>query len=365
MKGSWKNVSILALSTSLIVTGCQFSSSVEKEPEKIPKTNGHSSSKTEFIPQKITAGHIKVDKIAGWINDDEIVFTALQGTQTLLKKMNVRSGSQTTLYESPSAISSVYINPDQSRLIIHSSVSNEKAEITVLRSDGSKLYTLALPSAEIHIEWNSFNQDQFLVTTFAEDWSFRCYVVDSALYTAEELNTAQPFPQWHSKEKFLYLAWDRKTSGQSAPLIIDDISEQEKRVLKEHVIEFKQKENVLVTLEMISEDEGKYTFYNRSLKNSHSFEVPLLENASGWTLPQTGISEKKNIFAAVVPRVDEEGKDSFRLIQYNWKTGESETILKNIPNELIQLSPDADWCLIGNRLEKIINMRSKKIYNLL
>ncbi|PLT29190.1 hypothetical protein [Peribacillus deserti] len=364
MKGSWKSVCILPLSISLIATGCQFSSSDQKEPVKIPKAHGHASSNHTSIPKKINAGEEQIDKIAGWINDEEIVFSTLQGTQSLLKKMNVKSGSQSILYKSPSVISSVYISPDQSRLVIHSSLSNKKAELHVIKADGSELYTIALPSTEIHIAWNPFNEDQFLVTTFAEDWSFRCFAVDSKEQTVEDVNSAQPFVQWHSNEEYLYLDWDQEKTDKSAPLMSKQISGQSKTVIKNRVIEFKQEEDGLVTLENNSSGEGKYTFYDKDLREIGSFKVPLLESMSGWILPQTD-NGSNHKFAAVIPNYKRDGNETYQLIQYNWKTGKRTIIIKDSPNEPIQLSPGGNWCLMGNRLEKIINLETKEIFNLL
>jgi hypothetical protein len=135
------------------------------------------------------------------------------------------------------------------------------------------------------------------------------------------------------------------------------------------VYQFSAFYNLLMTITVNKKDTSKaiYTFYNKEEKPISHFSIPQLSKFSDWLVPSYDYNDKKGQFMTLSP-LESGDLDSyskgFDLVIYNLKKGSSKIIIKGLKNEPLDFSPSGDACLFGNNFDKIINLKNKKMVNL-
>jgi hypothetical protein len=84
-------------------------------------------------------------------------------------------------------------------------------------------------------------------------------------------------------------------------------------------------------------------------------------------VPYNDLTEKKGEFITLKPVKSAEAdayREGFELVSYDIENGSSNVIMKNLNNEPILLSPSGEAVLFGNRFEKVIDLKTKELREL-
>ncbi|WP_409289266.1 hypothetical protein [Peribacillus sp. SCS-37] len=347
---------MLLCSVSML-SGCNFSDEAGKEPAKKPQKEERQVSST-LNPRTISSKQYKMTEIAGWLNQETIVFTALQGSQSKAVKHNIKTGEESILFEGAFPISSIKLSPDRKQFLIQTSSRDGKMELLAISGNGEKLHTLSLPAAEVSIQWNPFRSGEYLASAFDRDWTFSGYIVDTSAQKVEEIRMEVPFLQWNSEKEFLFKDIGKDPAKETGPLLAEAADGHGKRKLLDNVLFFQRDRDVLAVLSQEGPEKGRLSFFGPGMETYHKFPLALPPGQSASL--HLSINPEKAICAAIVPA--ESGR--FELVVFNWKTGTKLTILKDCPDEPISLSPDGTVCLMGSQLEKAVSLGDHKIYPL-
>lgn len=370
-----KSVTILVIVSMSLLSGCWERPSTHQpniqQEEETGKKNGVESEHLEskkIRPLSVSEGEFEV--VIGWLNDETIVYLSTLEQRSILTTYNIFSGTTVTLYESESPIASVDISPSKEKLLIHTSPSNNKAILTIIDLEGTELISKSIVSSEIMCEWNSYNEDQVLISQFNEEWEFQVSIFNIKENKLSKLSLNEPFANWLNKDELIYLDWDEFEPSLFAPVVKQGSSEQKGEQLDfANVFKLFSFNDILLTISVVdsNQDKAVYTFYSNQLKALQEFTIPQLTSFSDWLIPYHDFNHKKKQFITLSPVTSGEAdiyQDGFQLVKFNLDDGKKSVLLEDIDNCPISISPDGKYCLFGNQLESIINLDLKTINEL-
>lgn len=293
----------------------------------------------------------------GWIDDKTILYSAMKDEQYYLFAYDVSSEMKKELFSTNEMISEASVSFNKEYILVYSSDNTSNANIRIISTKGEELFVVSVPSMEISISWNPFDENTILVDSFEEDWSFKTYIIHIKDNKIEEINVPQPFAQWYSKESLLYINWDIELSQVAAPLMKYTIQTGEQELLFEDVMSFQKEEDVLLLIRENKEDisKVKYEFYNNVNTKINDIQLSVTESYSDWyALPYNFVSGKQSILTFIQhePAFNQENL----LLSYDWKNGEHTIVMEGLEPAPISCSPNGEYCLYGYTLENIIKM---------
>lgn len=329
--------------------------SIKEEPREEMKAK---------LPIPVKSGDFNT--VSGWLNGDTIVYVTDSNDGSDVYSYQLSSGEQQLLFDSDAPIVSVLISPSKEYLLIHSSPSSNEARLTVLTNTGREIFTDRLPSSELNLEWNLFNENLVLVSTFTEDWNFSVWQLDIEKGNKSKVHLPQPFGIWIDRDKLLYLDWDLDAPTLTAQLKQFDIVTGESQDYLKDIYQVDSFGDffMVVAPKPTNDQEAIYTFYTKKLEEVRSFETPHLTRYSGWLVPHYTYIEATAQFLTYQPLSSTEADiyhEGFQLVSYDLKTGERNVIFEGMENEPLSCSPDGQFCLSGYFFEKLIDMESKEI----
>jgi hypothetical protein len=362
---------VVLVITVFLIIACSSQSSSNHQPPLKNKGSLHTKgtntpSKWKF-PISILQG--KFFKVGGWLSDEELVYITNNEQTSTLYSYHLSSGRSTPLFNSEYPIESVQISPTKKNILVRSAPSSYEGKITIIDLKGKEIYSQTFPSYELVFEWNPYQDSQILVSSFQEDWSFKVFLVDFEQKLTKELSLPQPFLKWIDKDRYIYLNWDNTQEKLFAPLMTRSLEDASEHTLFPNVYQFSAFKNVIMTITVNSKEESKaiYSFYDQKLNLTFEFSMPQLTKFSDWLVPFYDYNEPNRQFITLRPLKSTEADTytkGFQLVSYNLKKQKSDVLLKGLENEPIALSPSGNECLYGNRFEKMIDLRSKRIMNI-
>ncbi|MDP4085233.1 MAG: hypothetical protein Q8934_11545 [Bacillota bacterium] len=320
------------------------------------------------LPMSIPEGEFF--EASGWLTSNQILFITNKEQTSNLYSYDLITGKNILLFHSNAPIVTVDVSPEKKYILIHSSPSTDKGDVTIIDQKGSKVWNLSIPSFELDFEWNPYNESQMVVTKFNEDWTFQVYQLDIAKKGFEPLLVPQPFIEWMSRNTIAYLNLDQNHQSLFGPLIKSHLSPLDGQMIFQKVYQFSAFKNLLMTITVNDQDKTKaiYSFFDSKLNSVMSFSIPQLTKYSDWLVPFYDFNTAKNQFITFRPLRStsfDSYTEGFQLVSYGMKSGKSEILFKDLENSPIISSPSGNACLYGNRLEKIIDFKNKKIFSLL
>lgn len=335
------------------------------------KNGRKNSSNTQVVEQwkfPISIPEGEFYKLSGWLDENQVLYiTNLEQTSNVYR-YNLLSGKSELIYKSDHPIATVKISPSRKYLLIQSSPSTYQGLITIIDLKGSELLKNSFTSYDLAIEWNPYNESQILVSKFNEDWTFKMLLMDLKNKKTTEISLPQPFIKWMGKEDVAFLNWDDNNPSLFAPLLVKKLGDEKEKSVFPSVFQFSAFHNVLMTITVNEKDNTKaiYSFYDKKIKPIFTFSIPQLTKFSDWLVPFYDYNENSGQFITLKPLKSEAVdtySDGFELVSYNLKRGSYKTILNGLENEPLSFSPLGDSVLYGNQLEKIIDLKTKKIYS--
>ncbi|WP_410888261.1 hypothetical protein [Neobacillus sp. 211] len=355
----------------LILSACaqkeQLKQKVTAKSEK-PKTPATALGNEWKLPISIPEGEFY--KFVGWLSGTQVLYiTNLEQTSSVYQ-YNLLTGKSELIYKSEYPIVNVQISPSKKRMLIHTSPSSYEGIVTIIDIKGKEQLKKSFASYELAFEWNPYKESEILVTKFNEDWSFQVLLLDLNKSNITELTLPQPFIKWKGENEVAFINWDENNPSLFAPLIDRSLENGMEKTLFSSVIDFSEFRDLLVTVSVNEQDQSmaNYSFFDKEMKKLFTFSIPQLTNYSDWLIPFYDYNEQKGQFFTFSPVTSGEADsytEGFQLLSYNPKNGSSSLIMDGLENEPIHLSPSGDALLYGNQFEKIIDIKAKKIYELI
>lgn len=336
------------------------------------ETQNSPSEKVKAEKKELMANHLPVEGFienVGWLSNSEILTVRDEGGGTSFYIYNLYDGSSKKIYEVNSSYVSASISPDMKKIFIHSSPVSYSAQVTIIDKTGEVEYQKDVPSYDLTHSWNRFNEDVLLMTSFNEDWSFQVFEINLKKKIMEPIEVEEPFVQWQSKSSILFQDWDSNELSVSAPLISQNILNHEKEMIVEDSVHFNQFVDSLLSVHSL-EDKGPFTyqFIHSNGEIQSEFTVVLLSRYSDWLIPYYDMIEKDGrliTFVANEPGSFDTYTGTFSLKSWDTVSGKEKVLFEDLPLEPIRCSPDGEFCLYGNQLEKVINLKKPDIIHLL
>ncbi|WP_088088974.1 hypothetical protein [Bacillus sp. OV166] len=355
----------------LILTACaqkeQLKQKVTAKNEK-PKSPATALGNEWKLPISIPEGEFY--KFVGWLSGTKVLYiTNLEQTSSVYQ-YNLLTGKSELIYKSEYPIVNVQISPSKKRMLIHTSPSSYEGVVTIIDIKGKEQLKKSFASYELSFEWNPYKESEILVTKFNEDWSFQILLLDLNKSNTTELTLPQPFIKWKGENEVAFINWDENNPSLFAPLIDRSLENGMEKTLFSSVIDFSEFRDLLVTVSVNEQDQSmaNYSFFDKEMKKLFTFSIPQLTNYSDWLVPSYDYNEQKGQFFTFSPVTSGEADsytEGFQLLAFNPKNGSSSLIMDGLENEPIHLSPTGDALLYGNQFEKIIDIKAKKIYELI
>lgn len=362
---------LLLIFLILILTACaqkeQLKQKVTAKNEK-PKSPATALGNEWKLPISIPEGEFY--KFVGWLSGTQVLYiTNLEQTSSVYQ-YNLLTGKSELIYKSEYPIVNVQISPSKKRMLIHTSPSSYEGVVTIIDIKGKEQLKKSFASYELAFEWNPYKESEILVTKFNEDWSFQVLLLDLNKSNTTELTLPQPFIKWKGENEVAFINWDENNPSLFAPLIDRSLENGMEKTLFSSVIDFSEFRDLLVTVSVNEQDQSiaNYSFFDKEMKKLFTFSIPQLTNYSDWLVPFYDYNEQKGQFFTFSPVTSGEADsytEGFQLLAYNSKNGSSSLIMDGLENEPIHLSPTGDALLYGNQFEKIIDIKAKKIYELI
>ncbi|MBM7584663.1 hypothetical protein JOC86_001200 [Bacillus pakistanensis] len=353
---------MLLFITACILFGCtnsKASPSQKNDIENIKKEPDQTEA--EILPLEISENSFQ--KIVGWVDEENILFLHKVAEQTHLTKYNVFTGQSKTIYKSDQLVIDAKISPSSERVLIHTAPLTYSATVTIIDMDGNPLASQDVPSKEIYYNWNESDDNLLFIVSFAEDWSYQTYILNTSNNELESIQTPEPFIKWHTLDSYLYQDWGEDTISISAPIYSQNIDDhQEKSKIVDSSIHFQKFSNELLSVFMKNQEDGKatYQFFSEIGEVTAEFTVPLISRYSDWLIPYYDMIEESEVFLTLAANSSgtvDTYNDKFTLTSWNVKTQKESKVLEGLDNE--PLSCSKNYCLFGFQFEKIIDLKEK------
>ncbi|MDP4164489.1 MAG: hypothetical protein Q8898_15445, partial [Bacillota bacterium] len=317
------------------------------------------------LPIKVPEGEFF--KICCWENSSQIIYISNVDKSSNVYRYDFLTGESKLLYKSRYPVVTVKKSPSGKHLLIQSSPSSYEGTITVIDNEGKQIWDHSIPSFELSIEWNPYNESELLISAFKEDWSFKVFQLNLDRNDLSELDEPQPFLKWINKSSVAYLDWKNNDPVLFAPLEENQIGNTKISPVFDKVYQFGAFKDVLFTITVEKEDKTKavYSFYDKGRKLIYSFKVPQLTQFSDWLVPFYDFNEQKKEFLDFQPLLSTDKdtyNDGFQLVDYDLKKKKRKLLMEGMENLPISCNPSGEACLYGNRFEKLIDLNTQKIH---
>ncbi|MGG1400557.1 hypothetical protein ABE288_22445 [Bacillus salipaludis] len=358
----------IILFLSLLLGACNLQTQ-KKSNQTPPKKNGTTFSIKDWkLPLTVSKGEFF--KIAGWISENKILYITNIEQSSNIYIYDFLTGKSKFVFKTDSPIVNVQISPSKKYFLVQSSPSTHEGLIEIINQEGKVSWKHSMSSYELEFEWNPYDESKILISNFNEDWTFKLFLIEMNHSKMKEISVPQPFLQWVNRDQIAYLKWDEKKSTLSAPLVFKGLEDGKERRVFSGVFHFTLFPDLLLTIEAnkVNKTNSTYTFFDKKLKPIFSFSIPQLTNYSDWVVPNYDYIENKKEFIAFSPLESAEADsytEGFNLVIYNLKEVNHQLILSGLDNAPLSCSPLGNACLYGNSFEKLIDIKNKKIYDLL
>ncbi|CAG9619295.1 YqgU-like beta propeller domain-containing protein [Sutcliffiella rhizosphaerae] len=358
----------------IIMSGCQ-SSPHPKIVNNAPFLSNHIKEKS-FNPfffhhvqlEKLTINTDSFSSVAEWLNDETVLYITSNESGSKIETFHFLTGESNLFYESDEQVMSVTANYNNSLFLVRTSSDYSKGRLTVLNREAQVQGSWEFDeSYDLVFSWNPFTGSEIIVTSFKEDWTYTSFMLDVNSGNMVKKDLEDPFPQWLSQDKLVYLDWNDETPNLTAPLYSLDRIEYKQTKLLDDVVMFRSSPDFLVTLGDIDEQhKGMYTFYRLPhMERLHFQPVPVLTLYSNYFIPYNDVVNP--FFYTFLPHNGgsiEGYTENFQLVAIDMEEGEKKVLKENLENKPIRISPNGLYCLYGYQLEQLIILPTSETVDL-
>jgi hypothetical protein len=361
---------LLLISYTVILVGCDKESVSNKEEKKSrePMSVLPTPKLEENLP--INLGEGEFEKVYGWLDSNRILYTTIVGFGSNVYSYNLVDGSNQLLFKSEYKIDSVHISHSREHVFIRASPTMDESIINVINKDGRNLYTERLSAVDLTLEWNPYNDNQLLISTFTEDWQAESYLLSLKEKQLIKMNLPNPFSNWITEEKVSYLDWDQEKASLFSNLLEFNIKTNESNEIQSNVYQSDTFKERLLTITIDSDNQkgAVYNFYQKNQETVGSFKTPILTRFSDWLIPYYDYNEYNDHFLTFQPLYNGEAevyKEGFQLTAFDISKNKETVLMEGLDNEPLSCSPNGTMCLYGYYFEKLILLDSEKMIQLI
>lgn len=321
----------------------------------------------EQVKREIQTAEVEANffqQVVSWFEDDSILYINNTSDGAELVQFNLYDGTSTIFFQTNYPIVQVIPNQNFELFYIQTSPSSYEATMYIVDKEGETLFEKSFSSYDVFLRWSPYSESQFILTKFYEDWTFDTVLFDIVKGMEIENVVNVPFMEWAALHKVSYIDWNSDEPELSAPLYVKDIQTKETKKIADDVIGHAYTPNHFVLLQEYQDKSasGRLSIWDITAeKVVREFEVPLIAQYSQWLFPYYEISSESEEFYTFVPADIMNENPSFHLKRYDLNTGEETTILTNVLNEPILLSPNGEYILYGYRFEKVVDLNEKSV----
>ncbi len=323
----------------------------------------------ENLPIPIEEGEF--EKAYGWMDWQTIVYTTNIQNHTNVYAYNLTEGKNRLIKRMESSISSIYISPSGEYLLIRSPFSTSEILITVINKTGEELYSEKIEAFDIAIDWNPYNEQRILISTFTEDWISQTFDLSISDKKRKEIQLSNPFSYWLKENKLIFLNWSQDDSSLFSNVVRKDLSSEAEKEVLSNIFQLDTFKGTVMTIQMDQDQmsDAVYHYYDQELNSIGAFHTPKLTRFSDWLIPYYDYNEKENTFISFQPLHSGEEStynEGFQLFKYQLNHSESKPIpiMEGLENEPLSCSPERSLCLYGYYFEKLIDLESKLVIQL-
>jgi hypothetical protein len=363
---------LLVLAFLLILAGCDKEKSVESSPSTenggdFPKEDTKNRNIEVVAPIDTEQGSFY--SAYGWLDDNKIIYITEANEQSQVYSYDLASGDSELMYESSAPIISLEVSPSRKYILVHSSISTYEGHVEILDLNGNEVFSKDIASADLAFAWNPSDENIILVSSFTENWEFSSYQLNIQDQSFQEISLPQPFVYWIGRNKLLYLDWDENSIQLVAPLKEYNLKTNENEDKLPAIFQVDSFADHFMTISIPEEDQesAEYAFYSKDYEKLQTIKVPILSSFSDWLVPYYDFLDSSSSFLTFQPLHYASAdlyKDGFQLVRYNIGKGKQDILFENLQNEPLSCSPNGDFCLYGHYFEKLINLKSKEIFQL-
>ncbi|XQY90694.1 hypothetical protein ACNRWW_14310 [Metabacillus sp. HB246100] len=363
-------LSFISLLIFLVSTGCTPSHQQEDDQNQLSEEDNSTlhtekeSHDLQEVIKPISLDEMEFHSVAGWKNNQEILYITNNASGAAVSTYQIFNGQSDLFFQSEHPIVQVVANADQSLFLIHTSPSSYEAELIFINQNGEVVYETSVVSTELNYTWNHMVTSQLFVSSFNEDWTYHTYVIDAKKNSIVKDSIAVPFIQWIDETSYTTIEWDDSTPSLTAPLYQYNGQNQQEALVANEVVANTNYEGYITSIELGNEEgEAAVRFYSSdSLQQVGEMPTRLVSLYSDWSIPYHDLDVKNDIFYLLEVNIE---KTSFSLVSFNIENKEKRTVLENIDNLPIRLSPKGDYALYGARLEKVIKLEDDRMEDLI
>ncbi|WP_142759859.1 hypothetical protein [Bacillus sp. HNG] len=361
-----------------LLTGCN--SHQPFDISDVPKSSNKNVSKgplpSEFLGenqqlQPLDLQGEEFNIVGDWYDDENILYVTDKNGTSSIYKYHLFTGEKELFLKTTAPVLTMKANEDHSLFLIHTSDSQNQVKLTAVDKSGNVQYEWKVNSFDLFYSWNPYNIHQVFVTSFLEDWSFQTHLLDIKAQQTTKYEVFQPFIQWIDSNTISYLKWDQNSLDFFAPLYSYHLNTKTEGLLFENIISFATYKDLLVTYELVQGEDSvaKISFFNpEKNKQLHEYKMPLLSDYSKWYIPSSDYIVGQKKFYSFKPyskgAFDTYG-EKFELVSYDMSTGKEEVILEKVDDQPINFSPNGFLGLYGFQFEKLIDLKTKKVEDLI
>lgn len=322
----------------------------------------------DVVTPKLTP--IRVDegefyRASGFLDEQTILYLTENSMGTRLYSYQLHTGEKKLLLDGEHPVVSVSISPSRSFIFVHSSLSTNKALVSILNQNGELLFSEEIASTELAMEWNPFNEEIILLSAFTEDWDYTVYEMNIETQALIEIEVPQPFAYWLNENELVYLDWE------DSPSLVTtvkryNINNRQIEPLFSNLYLIDSFGEVMMTVAVDEEQQSNavYRFYTPTLEERFSFTHPHLSLYSGWLVPYYDFNVKNQVFTVFQPHYSTEAdiyQGGFQLVAYDVGAGSREVLVDQMENQPITCSPNGTYCLMGYYFESLFIKDTREV----
>ncbi|WP_040758118.1 hypothetical protein [Sporosarcina newyorkensis] len=331
---------IVMILLALFLVGCE-QNEIEKTEEKDPLVVDEEVLSVKTL--KTSEENLRF--VAGWLDDMNIAYVDHHDAEDRLQVFNLKTGEIHTIYTDASIISEVLIHRSKKQLLVKTSDTSTEANMTVIDTEGQVLDELTVESSELEIQWNDAEASKLLISAFREDWSYQVFLYDMNEKSLEPIELTDPFPQWMGEDQLVYL--------EGSTIVKESLQTSERSELVSEVNSFHASSEQLV-VEIPDEEQTRFTVLDANGEEKHTWQA---EHSSETIEDVEFIDDDNIIMSTNLSSDNQEGMST--MVQVI----DGEAIKRYDPEVeggLLNCSPDGGACLVGYRMDTLIDLQTGK-----
>lgn len=308
-----------------------------------------------------------------WYDNSTVIYSVENNGISSLYLKQLYSGQTDLFFQSEEFFVKIEANADHTLFAIQTLEKSGGSKVSVLNKMGKEVFVWSGVVDDLQFSWNPFKNDELILTKFLPSLQFEVYKVNVSKRIMTQVQVNNPFVQWTGNDQIGYLKWDQTEPKIDAPLYLKNLTTFKEEKWLEHCIMFFAHHNIVVAISVnpSNSTESLYSFYDSITgERIKDVNIPVLNTFSeAWWLPSHDYDKQKKLFYYMTPYRSgdiTEYNEGFKLTMMSMDGSVEAEVLTTVPNNIpIKLSPNGEWCLLGQQLEKMINVTTKQVFDLI